>query len=111
VGIHGDGRVILCVAGRPASSPWLLSQAALTSGRWTHVAVSFDAVSRQGTIYIDGSAEASGVFPAHTPSVDVTPTIARASWTDSYYLAVDLDRIRLEPVALSVQQVLEMVME
>lgn len=111
VGVHGDGRVILCVAGKPAFSPWLLSRSAITPGRWNHVAIAFDAVSRRGTIYIDGSAEASTVFPAYTPTDAVSPTIARASWTDSYYLAADVDRMRLEPMALSVQQVLEMVME
>ncbi|MBI1356740.1 MAG: hypothetical protein GC160_20560 [Acidobacteria bacterium] len=111
VGLHGSGRVIVCVAGRPASSPWLLSGSALTPGRWTHVAVTFDGVSRRAAVYVDGSLDATAVFPAYTPSSGVAPTAARASWTDSYYLDVTLDRMRLEPMEMSVQQVLQMVME
>jgi|GEM_PF-1060957 len=111
VGVHHDGRVIFCVAGRPSSSPWLLSDAALAAGRWTHIAVVFDAVSRQGSIYVDGSLEATAVFPAFTPSAGVSPTLAHASWTNSYYLPVAVDRMRLEPVALSVQEILQGVME
>ncbi len=111
VGVHHDGRVIFCVAGRPSSSPWLLSSAVLTPGRWTHVAVTFDAVSRQASVYIDGSLEADAVVPAFTPSSGVGPTLARASWTNNYYLQVAVDRMRLEPVALSVQEILQGVME
>ncbi len=111
VGVQHDGRVILCVAGRPSSSPWLLSAAAIPLGRWTQITVTFDAVSRQGSIFVDGSLEASAVFPVFTPSVDVSPTVGRASWTNSYYLPVAIDRMRLEPVALSVQEVLQRVME
>ena len=111
VAAHSSGRLIACFAGQPASSPWLLSASALQPGQWTHIAVTFDSVSRQATIYIDGWRDASAVFPAYTPALNVAPTAAKASWTDNHYLHVSVDRLRLDPLEMSVQQVLQMVME
>ena len=95
VGVYHDGRVVFSVTGRPASSPWLLSSAALEPGRWHHVAVTFDGASRRGRIYVDGVLSASAVFPAWTPAPGVRPTFGRASWVPSVYLKMKLDEAKL----------------
>jgi len=99
-GVHSDGRVIFSVSG-PDSSPWMLSATALTPGDWHQVAVTFDAVSRRGAILIDGTTDRTAVFPSAAPETDVAPTWGKASWTDSYYLPVTLDRARFLNAALT----------
>jgi hypothetical protein len=94
VGIHATGRVIFSVA-TPSSSPWLVSNTALPTGAWRHVTVTYDAASRAGTIYVNGARDIDAVFPGLTAQSSLPLTLGRASWYDGYYLAVDLDEVRL----------------
>jgi len=103
--VRNDGRLILAVSGQPSYNPWLVSSAALQVDVWTHVAFSFDGVARRGVIYVNGVRDRSAVFPAWTPQSNVGPTFGRSSWSDSYYLPVTLDSVRLYDVELSAQDV------
>ena len=94
-GLYKDGRVILCAAG-PTSKPWLLSAQALTPGRWHHVAVTFDGASLRGRIYIDGNLSASATFPSWAAPSGTTPTLGRAPWAQTGWLAFSLDEARFD---------------
>ncbi len=105
LGVNSDGRLIFNISGLPSSTPWLLSNTALTPGVWQHVAVSFDAVSCRGVIYLDGVVDQTAVFPVFTPKEGISPRFGRASWVDSYYLGFDIDEARLWDIELSGAQV------
>jgi len=92
--VDSQGRLILCVAGQPSSSPWLVTSQKVELGRWHHVAFSLEGASRRGLIYLDGVRVSSAVFPAWTPSSQA-PTLAKASWANTGYLGVWLDETTL----------------
>ena len=94
-GVYRDGKVILCAAG-PTSKPWLLSSQALSLGRWHHVAVTFDGPSRRGRIYVDGGLAASATFPSWAVASGVAPTLGRAPWGATGWLAFSLDEARFD---------------
>ncbi len=93
--VNSDGRIVLCLAGEPGSTPWTLTSSALSPGVWHHVAVTFDGESRRGRIYFDGTVEMQATFPAWTPAVGDPLTIGRGSWADTAYLDVTLDETAL----------------
>ncbi|MEZ5362195.1 MAG: LamG-like jellyroll fold domain-containing protein [Bryobacterales bacterium] len=66
--VDSAGRLILCVAGESGAAPWLVSNAAVAPGQWTYVAVSFDAVNRKGSLYVDGILDRTAVFAGYTPA-------------------------------------------
>ena len=105
LGVNTDGRLIFNISGLPSSTPWLLSNTAVTPGQWRHVAVSFDSVSGRGVIYLEGVADQIAVFPVFTPKTGISPQFGRAGWVDSYYLGFDIDEARLWDIELSAQQV------
>jgi hypothetical protein len=107
VAMDADGRLILCIAAQSGSAPWLVSAGSITPGEWTHVAATFDGVSRRAAIYLDGSLDRTAVFPAHTPQTGLPSTIAKASWTASYSLAVTIDRMRLWTQESTAAQIFE----
>ncbi len=105
VGLHASGRVILSVAGLPASSPWLLSGASLALNNWYHLAVTYDGAMRLAAIYIDGSLDTQAVLAGFTPSPSTNLYFGRASWYDGYYLHAAVDEARLYPAAKSVVEI------
>jgi hypothetical protein len=100
VGVHGDGRVIFSLWGKPSFTAWVLSQSRLLPGEWHHLAVSFDDLSRRGVIYLDGHADRSFVAGGFTPQTTAALTFARASWFEGYYLACMLDEAKFFDRAL-----------
>jgi hypothetical protein len=109
--VDPSGRLIFCVAGQPSSAPWLVSAGAMQTGVWTHVAVTFDAVNRKGSIYRNGSLDRTAVFPGFTPQTNLPSAFAKASWTANYYLPVAIDRARLWTSERSAQEILGLVAE
>jgi hypothetical protein len=105
VGVHGDGRVIFSLWGKPSSAAWVLSERRLPTGDWHHLAVSFDDLSRRGVIYIDGQADRTFVAQEFTPQTSAAPAFARASWFDGYYLGCALDEARLFDKALPAHEI------
>jgi hypothetical protein len=99
-GVASDGRLILSIWGRPAFSSWVLSRDRLQLGRWHHVAVSFDDLSRRAVLYLDGKPDRSFEVAGFTPQTTVPLTLARASWFDGYYLRCTLDETKVYTVAL-----------
>ncbi len=106
VGILASGRVALCVAGLPASAPWLVSSAALTPHRWYLLTVTYDGATREGAIHINGARDAAAVFAAFTPPAAMPFTLGRASWFDGYYLSLVMDEARLLAARQSPAEVL-----
>ena len=96
-GVQATGRVIFSVASLPASSPWLISAAALSLNRWHHVAVTYHASARLATIYVDGAISGQAGLAGFTPSHATPLYLARASWYDGYYLNAALDEVRIWP--------------
>ncbi len=105
VGVDPSGRVILCIAGQPGSTPWLVSAVSISAGSWTDLTVTFDPVNRRAAIYLDGALDSTAVFPAHTPQNDSPAAIARASWTAGRNLQVTIDRARLWRKEYSLQEI------
>jgi hypothetical protein len=97
-GVNGDGRVIFSLWGKPSFTAWVLSERRLQAGRWHHLAVSFDDLSRRALIYIDGELGRSFLVGGFTPQ-------ARASWFDGYYLGCALDEAKLFEKALPAAEV------
>jgi len=95
LGLHSSGRVIFSVAGLPASSPWLVSGAALPVNVWSCITATYDGAVRAGVIYINGARDADAVFPGFTPQSTVPVTIGRASWYAGYHLDATIDEVRL----------------
>jgi hypothetical protein len=106
VAVSPTGNVILCIASQPNAAPWLVSAGAIQPGAWTHVAVTYDAVNRKGSIYLDGALDRTAVFPGYTPQPDYEASFARASWTGSYFLPVTVDRVRLWTRERTAQEIL-----
>jgi hypothetical protein len=104
-GVNSDGRVIFSLWGNPSSSTWVLSGQRLRTGQWHHLAVSFDDLSRRAVIYIDGEADRSFAADGFTPQAIASPTFARASWFDGYYLGCTLDEAKLFPAALPAREI------
>jgi hypothetical protein len=100
-GVNHEGRVIFSLWGRPSSSAWVLSNRRLIPGRWHHLAVTFDDLSRRAVIYLDGEPDRSFVAAGFTPQTTSPPAFARASWFDGYYLNCALDETRLFSVAVT----------
>jgi hypothetical protein len=98
LGVHASGRVIWSVASLPASSPWLLSNTALTPGRWYRITATYDGPSREGAIYVNGAVDVRAAFPGFTPQSALPLTLARASWFAGYYLHAVLDEAVLYPL-------------
>jgi hypothetical protein len=103
--VDPSGKLIFCVASQSGSAPWLVSNRSVSPGEWTHIAVTFDSVSRKGAIYLDGALDRTAVFPGYSPHTGQASTFARASWTASYYLPVTLDRARIWARESSAQEV------
>ena len=104
-GVYKDGRIILSAAG-PTSKPWLLSTSAISLGRWHHVAVTFHGPSRRGRIYVDGALAGSGTFPSWAVPSGTTPTLGRAPWAQTGWLAFSLDEARFDAVERSPSEIL-----
>ena len=100
IGVNNDGRVIVSLWGKPSFSSWVLSERPLETGRWHHLALSFDGLSRRAVLYIDGEADAAFFVGGFTPQAAVGATLARASWFDGYSLGCTLDETKLFPAAL-----------
>ncbi|MCB1018742.1 MAG: hypothetical protein KDC27_02385, partial [Acidobacteria bacterium] len=84
---------------------------AITPGQWTYVTVSFDAVNRKGSLYLDGTLDRTAVFAGYTPANGSEWSLAGASWTNGYFLPVTLDRTRLWAEELSREQIVESMAE
>lgn len=107
VGLSDDGRAVLTI-GDGAKTPWLLSSAVLPKGEWGHIAVSYDASTRNAVIYVNGQRNTNRIFNSAQPGAAQQPslaTIGRASWTDSYYLDASLDELSLYQTALNSTEV------
>lgn len=98
-GVNSNGRVIVSIWGRPSSSSWFVSERRLETVVWRHLAVTFDDLSQQTVLYIDGKPDRS-LQVAFTPQTIKPLTLARASWFDGYYLECSLDETRVFATAL-----------
>jgi hypothetical protein len=105
VGVRSDGRLIVSQSHLPASARWTVSNAALALGRWYHLTVSFDGWLRQLNIYIDGVLDRQDILLGLTPHVGGVFTAGKSSWHNGYYLACDIDELRLTPRVLQLSQV------
>ena len=72
-----------------------MSNTSLAIGVWHHITATYDAATRVGTIYLNGARDIDAVFPGFSPQSSLPLTLGRASWYDGYYLAADLDEVRL----------------
>ncbi len=104
LGVNSDGRVIVSIWGQPSSSSWVLSERRLETGHWSHLAVTFDDLSQQAVLYIDGKADRS-FQTKFTPQASEPLTFARASWFDGYYLGCALDELRVFATALPTHEI------
>ena len=104
-GVNSAGHLMLSIAGLPTHAGWLVSNASLDTGRWYHIAFTFNQATRRGAIYIDGALDRTAVFNGFTPQVTVQPTVGRASWYNGAYLGMTLDTARLYPGELSALEV------
>ena len=104
--MHSTGRLILCVAGLPSSSPWLVSNSSLAANTWYHVTVTYDGPTRAGTVYINGTQNGQAVFPGFTPQSATDLFLGRASWYNGYYAGVTLDEVRLLGIRQSAAEVM-----
>jgi hypothetical protein len=106
VAVTAAGRVVFSVASLPSNAPWLLSGTTLGLGRWYSIAAAYDGITRQGSIYINGTLDAQAVFPGFTPQSTLPLTFGRASWCNGYYLNAAIDESRLLPAAQAPPQAL-----
>ena len=100
-GVNSSGRLLLSVAGLPAYSSWLVSDAALAPGQWHHVAFTFDGSIGRGEIYIDGTLDRGGVFGGFTQQTATQLIFGRASWYNGAYLPFSIDTARFYGEKLS----------
>jgi hypothetical protein len=89
----------------PASARWTVSNTARALNRWHHVTVTFDGWMRHLNMYLDGALDRLDVFLGITPQAGGTFAAGKSSWHNGYYLARDIDELRLTPRVLSVAQV------
>jgi hypothetical protein len=104
LGMDTEGRLVLSLWAEPSVTAWVRSEGRLATGRWQHIAATFDERTRRAAIYVDGQADRS-FGAAFTPSEGVAPTLARASWFDGYYLACDLDEAKVFQEALTAEEI------
>lgn len=105
LGVAANDHLILAVCGASSTCGWLVSNTPLTPGAWQHVAVTFDGATRTGKIYLDGTSDRSGVFPAWTPQTLTRPTFGRASWYSGAYFYGALDEIDLHSFEFTPQEI------
>jgi hypothetical protein len=104
-GVDHDGRIIFSLWGQDSFSSWVASGQRLQPGRWHHLAVSFDDLSRRAVIFVDGKPDRSFLASGFTPPAGSDATFARASWFDGYYLGCTLDEAKLFAVALATYEI------
>jgi hypothetical protein len=101
-GSNGNETCIIMDAGRPSlriggipTANDIVYGSTITQNKWTHVAATYDAVTKRGTIYIDGNKFASKIF-AVTPNLNEITTLGRMAWpNNNRYFFGSLDEVRV----------------
>ncbi len=82
LGVNSQGHLLFLTAKQPSTAQWLSSANPLLLGSWHHVAVTYDHLTQQVSMYIDGSLGAqttiSGLEPEMTLPLLLRPT---RSWS------------------------------
>ncbi len=95
--VNSAGEPVLMAATAPASAPWLVGPTSLQPGRWHRIVATYDQLTDQAALYLDGQLQASMQFPGLTTSLTTPLTIGKASWTESYLLQGTVDEIAILP--------------
>ena len=105
VGINSSGRVLCTMGSLPDSALSVISNTSVSLNRWQHLTVTYDGVRRWVKLYLDGVAVGQGYVPGLTPRTSGVLTIGKASWTNDFYLNMDLDEVLLVPASWTSTQV------
>ena len=97
VAVRSDGCVLLSVNHLPSTSRGLVSNTPLALNRWYHVTVSYDGLTHEAAIHLDGVPDAQQYVGGLTPQVDGSLTMGKASWYNGAYLAFDVDELKMTP--------------
>ena len=103
--VRSDGRVVASGNRLPSTTRGILSETTLSLNHWHHLTATYDGVLRTMRIYVDGVLEGQRYGVGLTPHVSGQAAMGRASWYNGYYLAGDLDEVKITPRALSPAEV------
>jgi uncharacterized protein len=104
----GSGTTLFAITTGGAGAEQQLNAAALATGVWTHVAVTFTAAGSTGTLYVNGAAVASNTaMTLGAGSLGATPNswLGRSQYGGDPYLPGALDGTRVYARALSSSEI------
>jgi hypothetical protein len=93
------GRPFLDIRLGQRGGNFIESSRALVNNRWQHLAVSYDAATQTGRIYIDGELVGQGSLPIPNAIVRNNNYVGRSNWTADRFYSGRMDELRIWSVA------------
>ena len=95
IAVQPDGRLLFSANRLPSASRGVVSTSALALDTWSHVSVSYDGLTQQAAIYLDGVLDGQAYVGGITPQDSGIVSVGIASWYNGYHLAFSIDETQL----------------
>jgi hypothetical protein len=105
LGVNSQGHVLFLSAKQPSTAQWISSANPLPLRSWSHLAVTYDDLTNQVSLYIDGIPNAQATVPGLEPETVLPMLAGKASWFPGYYLDLSIDETRIDSYAKAAPEI------